>query len=156
MEKYLLYIIFFHVISAIIWVGGMIAVRFAVHPSLQNISDAKVRLARTLEITGRLFALVLPFIIILLATGLMLASVFGFRGKTDLSMVVHIKESIWLIMTLNYSLMVYLRYKAQNSFLTNDFENAKKLLSKISKYLLPLNIFLGILALYFGLVLRGF
>lgn len=156
MEKYLLYIIFFHILSAIVWVGSMIAVNFAVNPSLQHINDAQVRLARVLEVTGRLFTLVLPFVITLLITGLMLTIIFNLEKNSNLSIIVHIKESIWLIMTLNYSLMVYLRFKAQSSYLANDFKSAKKLLSKIAKYLLPLNIFLGILALYFGLVLRGF
>ncbi len=156
MENYLLYIIFFHILGAIVWVGGMIVIRFAVHPALQNIDDNNTRMARTLEITGRLFALVLPFILIILATGLMMASAFGFRGQTDLSIIVHIKEAIWLIMALNYAFMVYIRFQAQSRFLAADLEGAKKHLSKIAKYMLPLNIFLGILALYFGLVLRGF
>lgn len=156
MENYLLYIIFFHVLSAIIWVGGMIAIRFAVHPALQNIEDSSIRMARTLEITGRLFALVLPFIIIILATGLMLVFAFGFRGNTNLSMIVHVKEAIWLVMALNYALMVYLRFKAQSAYIGADIKRAKEILSPISKYMLPLNIFLGVMALFFGLVLRGF
>ena len=155
-EDNLLYIIFFHVLGAIVWVGGMVAIRFAVHPALQNIGDVQVRLARTLEITGRLFALVFPFIIIIIATGLMMASAFGFSGHTDLSMVVHIKEAVWLIMSLNYGAMVYLRFKAQSLYLASDFENAKKILSPIAKYMLPVNIFLGVMELFFGLVLRGF
>ena len=152
----LLYIIFFHILGAIIWVGGMIAIRFAVHPALQNIKDDEVRLARTLEITGRLFALVAPFILILIASGLYLASVFGFRGHTDLSIIVHVKEAIWLVMALNYAAMVWLRFKAQSYYIGGNFLMAKKYLAPIAKYMLPLNIFLGILALYFGLVLRGF
>jgi len=156
MENYLLYIIFFHVLGAIVWVGGMIAIRFAVHAAMQNIDDPKVKIARTLEITGRLFALVLPFIVLILATGLIMASTFGFRGHTDLSMIVHVKEAIWLLMAINYGLMVYIRFQAQSKFLSSDLESSKKLLSKIAKFLLPLNIFLGILALYFGLILRGF
>jgi len=156
MENYLLYIIFFHVLGAIIWVGGMIAIRFAVHPALQNIDDIQVRMARTLEITGRLFALVLPFVIIILATGLMMASAFGFRGHTDLSMIVHVKEAIWLIMALNYSAMLYLRFKAQSAFLAADINRAKTILGYVAKYMLPINIFLGVLELFFGLILRGF
>ncbi len=155
MEQYLIYIIFFHILSAMIWVGGMIAVRFAVHPALQHIEDDLVRVARTLEITGRLFGLVLPFILLLLATGLYLASTFGFSGHTKLSKIVHLKEAIWLVMTLNYAVMVWLRYKAQQYYLVSNFLMAKKYLAPIAKYLLPLNIFLGVLALYFGLVLRG-
>ncbi|WP_281950300.1 hypothetical protein [Nitrosophilus kaiyonis] len=156
MENYLLYIIFFHVLGAIIWIGGMIAIRFAVHPALQNIDDASMKIARTLEITGRLFALVFPFIIIILATGLMLSFSFGFSGHTKLSMIVHVKEAIWLVMTLNYALMVYLRFKAQSAFLGADIKRAKEILSPVAKYMLPINIFLGVMALFFGLVLRGF
>jgi uncharacterized membrane protein len=155
MQDYLLYIIFFHILSAVIWIGGMIVIRIAVHPSMQNIQDEHVRVARILEITKRLFTLVFPFIVILIATGLYLALAFGFRGHTNLSMIVHIKEAIWLIMTLNYLAMVYLRFKAQDAYLKSNILMAKKFLAPIAKYMLPVNIFLGLLAIYFGLVLRG-
>ena len=36
------FVVFFHVLSAFVWVGGMIAIRGAVHPSLQHIDDPKV------------------------------------------------------------------------------------------------------------------
>ena len=156
MSEGLIYIIFFHILGAVIWVGGMIAIRFAVHPALQHIDEDMTRLARTLEITGRLFGLVFPFILILLATGLYLAHTFGFSGHTKLSKIVHLKEAIWLVMTLNYAGMVYLRFKAQSYYLASNFLMAKKFLAPIAKYMLPLNIFLGMLAIYFGLVLRGF
>ncbi|BCD60830.1 MULTISPECIES: hypothetical protein [unclassified Nitratiruptor] len=156
MGEMMKYIIFFHVLGAIIWVGGMIAIRFAVHPSMQHIDDDHIRLARLLEITGRLFGLVLPFIVIILITGLYMAHVFGFSGHTDLSTIVHVKEAIWLVMTLNYAGMVWLRFKAQSYYLASNYLMAKKMLAPIAKYMLPLNIFLGVMALYFGLVLRGF
>ncbi len=152
----MIYIIFFHILSAIVWVGGMIAVRFAVHPALQHIEDDHIRLARTLEITGRLFGLVLPFILLLVATGIYMAYSYGFAGHTKLSSIVHVKEAIWLVMTLNYAAMVWLRFKAQSYYLSSNYLMTKKYLSPIAKYMLPLNIFLGVLALYFGLVLRGF
>ena len=152
----LIYIIFFHILSALIWIGGMIAVRFAVHPSLQNIGDESVKIARTLEITSRLFVLVLPFIVTLLGTGLYLAYTFGFSGHTKLSLVVHLKEAIWLVMTLNYAAMVYLRFRAQSYYLASNILMAKKFLAPIAKFMLPLNIFLGLAAIYFGLILRGF
>ena len=36
-------IVFLHVLSAIIWVGGMIAIRFAVHYSMQEVDDPKIK-----------------------------------------------------------------------------------------------------------------
>ncbi len=152
----MIYILFFHILGAIVWVGSMIAVRFAVHPTLQHIEDDHIRLARTLELTGRLFGLVLPFIVLLVATGLYMAYSYGFEGHTKLTTVVHVKEAIWLVMTLNYAAMVWLRFKAQSYYLASNYLMAKKYLLPIAKYMLPLNIFLGIVALYFGLILRGF
>ena len=86
-------IVFLHVLSAFIWVGGMIAIRIAVHPvisrggvtgaqMLQNdVKDSMLkpqqRLGITLQITGRLFNLVMPFIVILLVTGLIMAVATG-------------------------------------------------------------------------------
>ena len=54
-ENYATIIIFLHILSAVIWVGGMIAIRFAVHPSLQSIDDSKIKLGLTLQIVGKLF-----------------------------------------------------------------------------------------------------
>jgi uncharacterized membrane protein len=42
-------IIFLHVLSAIIWIGGMIVIRFAVHYSMQAIEEPKIKLGRTLK-----------------------------------------------------------------------------------------------------------
>ena len=156
MQDLLIYVVFFHILGAIVWIGGMIAVRLVVHPALQNIADDQTRIARTLEVTGRLFMVVLPFIIILLATGIYMAyKVFGFDGHTKLSTIVHVKEAIWLIMTINYSLMVWLRFKAQDAFLKSNLLMAKKFMAPVAKFMLPLNIFLGMVAIFFGLVLRG-
>ena len=41
-KNYSSIIVFLHVISAVIWVGGMIAIRFAVHYSMQNIEEPKI------------------------------------------------------------------------------------------------------------------
>ena len=81
--------VFLHVLSAFVWVGGMIAIRLASHPVIQkggvtdeqalksdvmvSMLEPKQRLGITLQIMGRLFNLVMPFIIILFATGLMMA-----------------------------------------------------------------------------------
>ena len=65
-------IVFLHVISAVIWVGGMIAIRFAVHYSMQNIEEPKIKLARTLENLKRFFSMVIPAILTLLITAIII------------------------------------------------------------------------------------
>ncbi len=152
---YAFVILFLHVLGAIVWVGGMIAMRIAVHPALQHIEDAKVRLARTLEMVGNLFRLVLPFIVLLLLTGLIMGLAVG-SGDTKSGMFVHMKEGIWLIMTLNYAMMVRLRNRAERFFISGDLAGARKAMEPVAKFMLPLNILLGLIALAAGISLRGF
>jgi len=148
-------IVFLHVISAVIWVGGMIAIRFAVHYSMQNILEPKIKLGRTLENLKRFFNILLPFIALLLITALIL--IFGLEFKnTPLNKFVHMKESIWIAMTLIYITVYVKRNKAQKAFDNDDLKEAKKQLAPISKIYIPLNIFLGLVAIYLGITLRGF
>jgi len=55
-------IIFFHVIAGVIWVGGMIAIRFAVHQSVQNIQDPKLKLGTSFDYLKNFLAIVRPII----------------------------------------------------------------------------------------------
>jgi len=147
-------VVFLHVLSAFVWVGGMIAMRVVVHPVLQSIEDPKTKLGKTLEITGRLFHLVIPFIAMLLATGLMMAiSSKGHYG--DLKSLFLSKEIIWTVMTVNFTYMYLQRRVAWKLFEVGKLPEAKAKVRLIPNMLLPVNIVLGILALWLGLSLRG-
>ena len=163
-------IVFLHVLSAFIWVGGMIAIRVAVHPvigrggvtasqMLQNdvmssMLVPKQRLGITLQVTGRLFNLVMPFIIILFATGLIMAIATG-GHHGDLKSLFLSKEILWTVMAVNYTYMYIKRAKAWRFFSKGEVALAKAQLSLIPNLLLPLNIILGIAALWLGVSLRG-
>ena len=162
-------IVFLHVLSAFIWVGGMIAIRLAVHPNLQLIEDPKVRLGRTLAITGRFFNIVIPFILIIILTAVVMVVGLGFRAAAvDTSgnilsetayatyQIVHVKEVIWMLMAMNFSWMYFKRRKAQKLFDAGELPAAKETVALIPKLLLPINIVLGIAAIWLGITLRGF
>ena len=72
LNNYSSIILFIHVLSAVVWIGGMIAIRFAVHYSMQNIEDPKIRLERILENLKRFFYLVIPSILLLLITAIIM------------------------------------------------------------------------------------
>ena len=152
--NYATILVFLHVLSAIVWIGGMIAIRVAVHPVLQSIDDPKIKLSKTLQIVGRLFHLVIPFIIILIVTATLMAVGLGFKG-TDLYWLIHVKEVIWTLMTLNFIYMYIRRRKAQKLFDTGDLAGAKVQAAPLPNLLLPINIVLGIAAVFSGVVLRG-
>ena len=148
-------IVFLHVISAIIWVGGMIAIRFAVHYSMQDIQKPEVKLGRILDLLKRFFTMVIPTIVVLLVTAIIMAVALGFRG-TDLYSMVILKEVIWTIMTFVFVMIYMKRNKAQSYFDAKDFKSAKETLAPLAKWMIPLNIGLGIVAIYLGVTLRGF
>jgi uncharacterized membrane protein len=164
-------IVFLHVLGAIIWIGGMIAVRIAVHPVISrggitpvqmlqteriaDILEPRQRLGITLQITGRLFNLVLPFIVVIFATGLTMAvATGGHHGALKALFVA--KEILWTIMTLNYAYMYYQRAGAWRLFEAGDLNAAKAKVSLLPNLLLPINIVLGIVALWMGVSLRGY
>lgn len=148
-------IIFLHVISAVIWVGGMIAIRFAIHYSMQDIEEPKIKLGRTLENLRRFFNMVIPAIIILLVTAIIMIIALGFKG-TSLYSIVIAKEIIWTIMTIIFITIYIKRNKAQKAFNEGKLPLAKEILTPIAQYFIPINIILGLIAIYFGITLRGF
>jgi len=148
-------IVFLHIIGAVIWVGGMIAIRVAVHPALQDIDENKTKLGTTLKIVGRLFNLVLPFVLIILLTAILMAVGLGFK-HSPLYWLVHVKEGIWTVMAINYTYMYIKRAKAQKLFDSGDMFGAKAQVANFANLLLPINIILGVIAIFSGVVLRGF
>lgn len=165
---YRLTIIFLHVLSAVIWVGGMIAIRFAVHQSCTMITDPKIRMERAAHMLKRLFTIVTPFAVILIITAVIMAVGLGFRAAAmdamgnviddyamSLYQTVHIKEAIWMIMTINLGVMIYRRNQAQKALVNNDLGRAKAMLTPIAQYMVPVNITLGVIAIFMGVVLRN-
>ncbi len=148
-------IIFLHVISAIVWLGGMIVIRFAIHYSMQNIEEPKIKLGRTLENLKRFFYMVIPSIIALLITAIILILALNFKDSSLYKFVIA-KEIIWLIMSAIFIIIYIKRNKAQKAFDIGDFTTAKNHLALLAKYLIPINIFLGIIAVILGITLRGF
>ena len=160
-------IVFLHVISAVIWVGGMVAMRFAAHHSFVHVEDPLLRMERVSHALKRLFTIVLPFVIILLITAVVMAVGWNFRGEavdatgnvineTAMAMynLVHIKETIWILMLMNLGGMMYTRSKVDKLLKKEDLTTAAKKLGLIGTYMVPVNIILGVVAIYLGVVLR--
>ena len=147
-------IVFLHVISAVVWVGGMIAIRFAVHYSMQNIEEPKIKLERTLENLKRFFKLVIPSILTLLITAIIMIIGSGFKESTLYSLVI-VKELIWSLMTIIFIIIYIKRNKAEKAFLNEDMNITKNNLIPIANYFIPINILLGIIAIFMGVLLRG-
>ena len=160
-------IVYIHVVSAVVWVGGMIAMRFAAHQSFMEL-EAPERLERAAHALKRLFNIVSPFVILLILTAVIMAVGLGFRAAAlDASgnvideaayaiyNLVHVKEAIWMIMASNLGFMMWIRHKAEKAIDLKEYPEAKAKLGLIGKYLVPLNIILGLVAIFLGVTLRN-
>jgi hypothetical protein len=60
-----------------------------------------------------------------------------------------------MIMITNLGVMAYLRIKVDKQLVQGNTLGAKNALTMIGKYMVPLNIVLGIVAIYLGVTLRN-
>ncbi len=152
--QYKVIIVFLHVLSAVIWVGGMIAIRFAAHQSFMQIDSPAHRLERIAHTLKRLFSIVLPFVVILLVTAVIMLVGYDLK-HTPYSGIGHIKEAIWTIMSINLVFMIIRRNRAVKLLDQGDMVGAKFSLELIGKYMVPVNIVLGIIAIFLGVMLSS-
>ena len=153
-SSFLTQILFLHVISAIIWLGGMIVLRYAVHFSMQEILEPKIKIERSLQNLNNFFKLLIPSIVLLLLSALILIYTLALNQSTLYSTII-LKEVIFTLMT-GVFILVYIKTKqAKKAFEMGEMLKTKNTLILISKYLIPLNIFLGLIAVYLGVVLRA-
>jgi len=147
--EYKVLIVFLHVLSAVVWVGGMIAMRFAAHPSFMAIASNQERLARATHATKRLFIIVFPFIVILLITAVFMLVGYDIKN-TPHAQTAHIKEGIWVVMFINYLIMIKRRNRACKLLADGDVVGAKFSMGIVGTYMIPVNIVLGLIAIYLG------
>ena len=147
-------IVFLHVISAVVWVGGMIAIKFAAHPSFMQIQSPAHRLERIADTLKRLFTIVVPFVIVLLVTAIIMIKGYSL-SQSEFSIFSHAKEGIWALMAINLFVMIQRRNRAVKLLNEGDMAGAKFSLELIGKYMVPVNIVLGIVAIFLGVTLSG-
>ena len=153
-SSFLTQIVFLHVISAIIWLGGMIVLRYAVHFSMQEIIEPKIKIERSLQNLNNFFKLLIPSIVLLFISALILIYTLALNQSTLYSTII-LKEIIFTLMA-GVFILVYIKTKqAKKAFEMGEMLKTKNTLILISKYLIPLNIFLGLIAVYLGVVLRA-
>ena len=147
--EYKVIIVFLHVISAVVWVGGMVAMRYAAHPSFLEIESPLKRLERIADALKRLFCIVAPFVLVLLVTAVLMIKGYSI-SETEYKTFAYAKEAIWTIMFLNLGVMIRRRNNAQKAIEKGEMVLAKEQLGMIGTYMVPFNIALGVVAIFLG------
>jgi uncharacterized membrane protein len=146
-------IVFLRVLSAVIWIGGMIAMRFSVHRALGMIEEPRVRVQTAVFGLERFLWMAMAALFVLLFTGLIMMLALK---ASPLYTLTHVKSTILVIMAVIYFTAFFKQKTAKRQFLAGDIPSAAASLKPVAAYLIPTNIALGVVELLLGVILRGY
>ena len=137
-----------HVLSAVIWVGGMFFALIVLRPAALRL-DGPVRLALWARVFERFFAWVWAAIVLLLASGYaMVFAVFG--GFRHLALYVQIMQGLGIVMMLAFFHVYFAPWRRFRAALARqDAAAAASQLNQI-RWIVTLNLLLGLLVVAIG------
>jgi len=133
-----------HLLSAVIWVGGMFFAYMALRPAAASILEPPMRLTLWSQTFGKFFPWVWLSIVLLLGTGYwMLFSVFG--GMNGAPLYIHVMNGIGIVMILIYMHVFFAPYRRLKQAVTaQDWATGGKKLAQI-RVLIAVNLSLGLI-----------
>jgi len=153
---YLPWIFAVHIFSAVVWVGGMIGFTLTVYPSLRQIPNEKMFIRTALRTLNRFYKLLIPVSLLLGVSGVSMALGKDFAHQDPvMSVIVTSKEFIWFFMVVLYLYGYYKIKEARARCLASDSEHARDNVKLIAWYLFGISSLLGLVAIYFGYMLRS-
>jgi len=160
MTDYPTLVIFLHVMSAVIWIGGLIALWFVSQKADEDIAIYETRA----EFIRKYFLFLVPVVVVTFSTAMIMG--FGYLDNAydpdgfivdmknvDAFKLIKLKGSIFGAIVLDMMLMVYTirNVKCGRASLRASHE----CLWLIHKYLLPIAIVLGTVNIFIGAYLRN-
>lgn len=142
--------------SAVIWIGSLIGYVVASYPAIKQIPNEKLLVRTSLRTLRRLLGLNIIVSVTLVITGVIISIGASYGDKDPLlATIINTKESLWIFMFLNTIVGFYKVLQAKKRCMASDSGGARDNVRLVSNYLIVINIFLGIIAAYFGMMLRS-
>ncbi len=150
-------IVFLHVTSAALLIGSLFVMRFIVQPVEVDVPDIKIKFTSCMSMLRKYMLFIAPLMGIIILTSLFMHLGLGFKsGNPTTYVMVHTKEALWTFIAFNFVYM-YLKYiKAKKGFDEENYIEVEENVILMVRYLIPLNLVLAIISVYFGVVLRGY
>ena len=144
-----------HLLSAVIWVGGMIFAHNSLRPAAVQVLEPPLRLELWVQVFRRFFVLVWLSIVIILATGYwMLFNYFG--GFAGAGLHIHIMHGGGLLMVMIYLHVFFAPYRRlRQAVIIQDYPLAGAQLNQI-RQMVGINILIGLLVIIVGSAGRYF
>lgn len=150
-------IVFLHVISAAILIGGLFILRFVIKPILMTMEDEEDKFKRCLNILDRYSKILLPVMLILISASLVMTIGLGFEYASPITYtLIHVKEALWLFIAFNFGFMYWKFLEAKKAYKKCDYFEVKENIILIVNCLVPLNLILALIAAFVGVTIRGF
>lgn len=138
----------FHVVAAVIWVGGMFFAYVALRPSAGAL-DPALRLPLWHRVFSRFFPWVLACIVALLASGYGMVFL-GFGGFGAVGIHVHVMQGTGIIMMMIFLHLYFAPWKRfRRAIAADDLAVAGRNLEQI-RVLVAANLILGLLTVVIG------
>ncbi len=154
--RYTKYIVLLHVLSAAVWLGGIFSLTLSTGHLVRMEPLKKDNLRIVMSILKRFFFITTPFVFVIFITAIVMQIGFVFENGNPIYLtIVHTNEWIWLFMTLTFLYSIRKRYVAVKHYDEGNFQACRNDLILILYYLFTLIFVLGMVASYFGLILRG-
>ena len=145
----------FHLLSAVIWVGGMFFAYNALRPAAAQVLEPPLRLELWIQVFRRFFVWVWLSIFILFSTGYwMLFNYFG--GFAGAGTHIHIMHGGGILMLVIYLHVFFAPYRLlRQAVIVQDYPLAAAKLNQI-RQLVGLNTVIGLLVIVIGSAGRYF
>ncbi|MDD2384910.1 MAG: hypothetical protein PHN18_12020 [Sulfurospirillaceae bacterium] len=150
-------IVFLHIISACLLIGSMFVMRFVIQPVEVDIEDEKVKFGSCLKMMKRYILFLVPVMLIIVLTSIFMNLGLGFKnGNPATYVMVHTKEALWTFITFNFVYMYFKYLQAKKGFDVENYIEVEENMVLMVRYLIPLNLILAMISVYFGVILRGY
>ena len=138
----------FHIVAAVIWVGGMFFALVVLRPSTGPL-DPPTRLALWERVFARFFPWVWGAVAVLLATGFAMV-IWGFGGFAKIGTYVHVMMGLGIIMMLIYAHLYFAPWQRfRRAVAAGEWPVAAKNIDQI-RLMVTINLVLGLITVVVG------
>jgi uncharacterized membrane protein len=138
----------FHILAAVIWVGGMFFAHVVLRPSAGAL-DAQTRMALWERVLRRFFAWVWVSIVALLVSGFAMVMI-GFGGFASLAHYINVMMAVGIVMMMLFAHVYYSPWKRfRRAVAAADWALAERNVGQI-RLLVTVNLLLGLITVVVG------
>jgi uncharacterized membrane protein len=138
----------FHVVAAVIWVGGMFFALMVLRPSTGPL-DPPTRLALWERVFARFFPWVWGAVAVLLVSGFAMI-IWGFGGFAKIGTYVHVMMGLGILMMLIYAHLYFAPWRRfRRAVAAGEWPVAAKYIDQI-RLLVTINLVLGLITVVVG------